>query len=70
MVSSIRNVGQFDMTHIDPMTQNTDAIWILVLREYLSAMNEDDKAPTREPKGIAQVIPPWRYDTGFPKYLL
>jgi hypothetical protein len=55
---------------MDPMTQNTEAICILVLREYLSAMKDDDNAPTREPNGMAHVMPPCLYDTGFPKYRL
>jgi len=42
------------------MIQKTDAIWILVRREYLSAMKDDAKAPTRDPNGMAQVIPPCR----------
>jgi hypothetical protein len=45
-------------TYIEPIIQNKDAIWILDLREYLSAINEEDRAPTSEPKGIAQVMPP------------
>jgi hypothetical protein len=45
-------------TYIEPTIQNKDAIWILDLREYLSAINEEDRAPTSEPKGIAQVMPP------------
>ena len=45
--------------YIDPTIQITEAIWILVLREYLSAMKDEDSAPTREPKGIAAVIAPW-----------
>lgn len=52
------------------MTQKIEAICILVLLEYLSAMKEDDNAPIREPNGMAHVMPPCLYETGFPKYRL
>ena len=45
-------------TYIDPTIQKIDATWILDRRENLSAMKEDDRAPTSDPKGMAQVIPP------------
>jgi hypothetical protein len=35
-----------------------------VRRENLSAMKDEERAPTREPNGMAQVIPPWVEDTG------
>lgn len=43
---------------MEPTIQKIEAIWILARREYLSAMKEEAKAPTREPNGIAQVMPP------------
>lgn len=47
-----------ESTYIEPTIQKMEAIWILLLREYLSAMKEDANAPTREPNGIAHVMPP------------
>ena len=33
-------------------------------------MKDEARAPTSDPNGIAQVMPPCRYDLGPPKYLL
>lgn len=47
-------------TYIEPMIQMTEAIWMATLRENLSAMKDEIRAPKSEPAGIAQVIPPCR----------
>jgi hypothetical protein len=46
------------MAYIEPMIQRVDENWIAVTREYLSARKLDARAPTSDPKGMAQVIPP------------
>ena len=43
-----------------PSIQMTEATWMAVRREYLSAMKDELNAPTREPAGMEAVIPPWR----------
>lgn len=48
------------LTYMEPTIQKTEAIWMLVRREYLSAMKDDARAPTRDPNGIEAVMPPWR----------
>jgi hypothetical protein len=54
-----RVTGKENMyTYIEPMIQIIEAIWIEILREYLSARKDDESAPTREPNGIAAVIAP------------
>lgn len=45
-------------TYIDPIIHRIDENWIAVTREYLSAMKLELSAPTREPKGMAQVMAP------------
>lgn len=45
---------------IDPMIQMRAETWMAVRRESLSAMNEDNSEPTKEPAGIDAVIPPCR----------
>lgn len=45
---------------MEPRIQIAAPIWIAVLRESLSAMKDEDSAPTRDPAGIDAVIPPWR----------
>jgi hypothetical protein len=52
--------GSARVTHIDPRIQTTDAICIVVLRESLSAMKEEESAPMKEPAGMAHVMPPCR----------
>jgi len=52
-----------EKTYIEPTTHMIHAIWIAVRRENLSAMKDDARAPTKEPKGIAAVIAPWTEDT-------
>jgi hypothetical protein len=46
------------MTYIDPTIHMREAIWMAVRRESRSAMNEEARAPNRDPNGIAHVIPP------------
>ena len=45
---------------MEPMIHRMLANMMATLREYLSAMNEDIRAPTIDPAGIAPVIPPCR----------
>lgn len=52
------NVSRKRSTYIAPIIQITPPIWIAYLRPTLSPRNPDANAPTSEPAGIAQVIPP------------
>ena len=52
--------GRSGRTHIEPTIQMTPEICMATLREYLSAMKEDARAPTREPAGMEAVMPPCR----------
>lgn len=40
------------------MIHKVEENWMAVTREYLSARKLEAKAPTSDPNGIAQVIPP------------
>jgi hypothetical protein len=47
-----------EKAYMEPTTHIMHDIWIVVRRENLSAMNDDMRAPTKEPRGIDAVIPP------------
>jgi hypothetical protein len=49
---------------MEPMIQMTPDICIVVFRENLSAMKEDESAPAKEPAGMEQVMAPCREETG------
>jgi hypothetical protein len=44
--------------YVEPITHMMHDIWIAVRRENLSAMKDEMRAPTKEPRGIAAVIAP------------